>query len=309
MAKTRKPTVEEWWRRNLTGHGGSMRLERSLLKLLPHDPRCKLCNAPFRGFGGLVMRLTGRRPWAKNPNICTICERSARKYRGGAEIEVTLLFADVRGSTSVAETMSPLEFSALMNRFYGAATRVLQTDAVIDKLVGDEVIGLYLPFVKEGPARRAIEAAQELLVATGHADAVGPWLPVGIGVHTGVAFVGIVGSAETVTDFTALGDAVNVTARLASNAAGGEILVSEAALAAAGISGRPGAPPVGVEGASRTDRCAGAPGDGPDRSAYRCSMSVTGNPFAAASLARRTARARSRKAPRRTANLSPTATT
>jgi len=215
-----------------------MRLERTLLKVLPHDPRCKLCNAPFRGVGGLLMRLTGRRPWAKNPNICTICERFARKYRGGAEIEVTLLFADVRGSTSVAETMSPLEFSALMNRFYGAATRVLiQTDAVIDKLVGDEVIGLYLPFIKEGPARRAIEAAQELLVATGHADATGPWLPVGIGVHTGVAFVGIVGSAETVTDFTALGDAVNVTARLASNAAGGEILVSEAALAAAGISG------------------------------------------------------------------------
>jgi len=143
----------------------------------------------------------------------------------------------VRGSTGVAETMSPLEFSALMNRFYGAATRVLiQTDAVIDKLVGDEVIGLYLPFIKEGPARRAIEAAQELLVATGHADATGPWLPVGIGVHTGVAFVGIVGSAETVTDFTALGDAVNVTARLASNAAGGESLVSEAALTAAGIS-------------------------------------------------------------------------
>ena len=213
-----------------------MRMERNLLKLLPSDPRCKLCNAPFRGLGGVLMRLTGRRPWAKNPNFCTICERSARKYHGGAEIELTLLFADVRGSTGAAEAMSASEFSTLMNRFYAAATRVLiQSDAVIDKLVGDEVIGLYLPFIKGRPARRAITAALELLAATGHGEAALPWLPVGIGVHTGVAFVGIVGSTETVTDFTALGDAVNVTARLAASAAGGEILVSDAALAAADI--------------------------------------------------------------------------
>jgi adenylate cyclase len=134
--------------------------------------------------------------------------------------------------------MSPASFGRLMNRFYKAATDVLiRTDAVIDKLVGDEVIGLYLPiFTGPNHARPAVLAAKELLVATGHAEAEGPWLPIGIGVHTGLAFVGTVGGAEgTVTDITALGDNVNVTARLASVAAPGEALISEAAYSAGGV--------------------------------------------------------------------------
>ena len=134
--------------------------------------------------------------------------------------------------------MSPASFSELMNRFYRTATEVLiGTDAVIDKLVGDEVIGLYLPiFTGPNHARPAILAAKELLLATGHADEQGPWLPIGIGVHTGVAFVGTVAGAEgTVSDITALGDSVNVTARLASVAAPGEALVSEACHTAGGL--------------------------------------------------------------------------
>ena len=162
----------------------------------------------------------------------------AKRYPGGAELEISMLFVDVRGSTGMAEGMSPASFSQLMNRFYKAATDVLiRTDAVIDKLVGDEVIGLYLPlFTGPNHARPAVLAAKELLVATGHAEEEGPWLPIGIGVHTGLAFVGTVGGAEgTVTDITALGDNVNVTARLASVAAPGEALISEAAYAASGV--------------------------------------------------------------------------
>jgi adenylate cyclase len=162
----------------------------------------------------------------------------AKRYPGGTELEISMLFVDVRGSTGMAEGMSPASFGQLMNRFYKAATDVLiRTDAVIDKLVGDEVIGLYLPlFTGPNHARPAVLAAKELLVATGHAEAEGPWLPIGIGVHTGLAFVGTVGGAEgTVTDITALGDNVNVTARLASVAAPGEALISEAAYAAGGV--------------------------------------------------------------------------
>jgi adenylate cyclase len=162
----------------------------------------------------------------------------AKRYPGGAELEISMLFVDVRGSTHIAEGMSPASFGRLMNRFYKAATDVLiRTDAVIDKLVGDEVIGLYLPiFTGPNHARPAVLAAKELLVATGHAEAEGPWLPIGIGVHTGLAFVGTVGGAEgTVTDITALGDNVNVTARLASVAAPGEALISEAAYSAGGV--------------------------------------------------------------------------
>lgn len=129
-----------------------------------------------------------------------------------------------------------MEFTRLMNRFYDVTTRVLmKSDAWIDKLVGDEVIGLYLPFLGERRARIAVETAQELLRVTGHADPGGPWLPVGAGVHTGRAYFGVVGSEQTVSDITALGDAVNVAARLASVARAGEILVSDAAYRAAGL--------------------------------------------------------------------------
>lgn len=145
---------------------------------------------------------------------------------------------DVRGSTTLAENISATEFSVRMNRFYGAATDVLiKTDALIDKLIGDEVMAVYLPmFAGREPARLAVRAAQELLQATGHGDPDGPWMPVGVGVHTGMAFFGTVSGAEgTVTDFTALGDSVNIAARLASNAGPGEALISEATCAAAGI--------------------------------------------------------------------------
>ena len=161
----------------------------------------------------------------------------ARRYPGGTELELSMLFVDVRGSSRLAESMSAAEFSVLMNRFYKAATDVLiRTDAVIDKLVGDEVIGLYLPiFTGPNHARPSVRAAQELLTVTGHGQEEGPWLPIGIGVHTGTAFVGTVGGAEdTVTDITALGDNVNVTARLASMAGPGEALISDAAYAAGG---------------------------------------------------------------------------
>ena len=138
----------------------------------------------------------------------------------------------------MAERMSATEFSQLMRRFYAAATKVLvSTDALLDKLVGDEVIGVYLPaFAGSVPARQAVQAAQELLRATGHGDAGGPWLPVGVGVHTGLAFFGTVtGSEGTFSDFTALGDNVNVAARIASRAGPGEALISDAAYAAANL--------------------------------------------------------------------------
>jgi adenylate cyclase len=149
-----------------------------------------------------------------------------------------MLFADVRGSTRLAEQMSPLEFSRLMNRFYAVATEVLvRTDAMVDRLVGDEVIGLYLPgMAGQEHARNAIKAAQSLLGHTGHGDLDGPWIPVGIGVHTGLAFVGVVGGGDdSPTDFTALGDNVNITARLASQARPGEVLISDAAYTAADL--------------------------------------------------------------------------
>ena len=223
------------WRAILEGTAGAFAWGRGVFRRIPSAPRCKLCAAPFAGPGAPVMRLIDRGPWAKNPAICGFCFKQLERGRGGAEIELSLLFADIRGSTSLAESMGAGPFRHLMNRFYQVATGVLvANDAVIDKFVGDEVVALFIPALAgAGHAGRAVAAARELLAATGHGERDGPWAPLGIGVHAGSAYVGTVG--EDVTDFTALGDTVNVTARLASEAAAGEILVSADAAGMAGL--------------------------------------------------------------------------
>jgi adenylate cyclase len=161
-----------------------------------------------------------------------------QKYPGGTEIELSMLFVDVRGSTSLAERMNASDYSRLMNRFYKAATDVLiKTDAFIDQFVGDEAVGLYIPlFTGPNHARAAVMGAQELLRSMGYGGKQEPWIPVGVGVHTGVVFFGTIsGSEGSVTDVAALGDNVNVAARIASKAASGEALVSEAAYTYAGL--------------------------------------------------------------------------
>lgn len=143
---------------------------------------------------------------------------------------MTFLFADVRGSTTMAEEMGIVAFRDLMNRFYEEATKVLvESHAFIDKFVGDEVVAIFLPvFTGANHALPAVEAAQELLRATGHADPDGPWVPIGVGINSGSAYFGTIkGSQDTLMDLTALGDPVNVAARLASRAKQGEVLLTE----------------------------------------------------------------------------------
>ena len=223
--------MEHVWRAVLTGAEPGLARRRWIRSKIPSAPRCKMCAAPFRGPGGLVMQLSGHAPWPKNPKYCSACFRTLREKRGGAEIECSLLFADVRGSTPMAEQMSPGQFRALMGRFYDRASQVLfDHSAVVDKFVGDEVVAIFVPaFAGKQHAATAINAATDLLRAIGYGSVAGPWLPVGIGVNTGVAFVGSVGEGMD-AELTALGDVVNVTARLASQAGPGEILVTKAAV-------------------------------------------------------------------------------
>ncbi len=227
---------EEEWRAYLLGTHPKIRRGRGLFGHLPSEPRCKLCYAPFRGAGSLLTRPLGFTPWDRNPNVCRRCLAAlSKRTMSGAEIELTMLFADIRGSTSLAEGISGTAFSTILNRFYETASAVLtENDAVIDKFVGDGVIGLFIPgMTGDDHAAHAVEAARQILVRTGHADPDGPWVPLGIGLHTGVARVGMVGTPGGLMDFTALGDSMNTAARLASEAGPGEILVSDAACAAA----------------------------------------------------------------------------
>jgi adenylate cyclase len=233
-----KASPEEELRAVLTGeHRGLVGFRRAF-RSIPTSPRCKLCAAPFGGAGGAVLRHFGFGRLPGNPSICTNCIKDFRKGGAtGAEIPITLLFADVRGSTAIAERVRPAEFRAFLDRFYTIGTdTILYGDGLVDKLVGDEVIGLFFGGVS-GPqhAAKAIAAAIELLARASSNDAspTGP-IPVGAGVHTGEAYVGATGPAGAVDDFTALGDVVNTTARLASTAAQGELLVTLAAAEAAG---------------------------------------------------------------------------
>lgn len=228
---------DELWRALLTGEDPYFTTGRRRYRRIPGRPRCKTCQVPLGGAGARVVRLlAGIERARKNPNFCNICEKFVEEHPGGAEIEVSLLFADVRGSTTIAEALPATEFTRLMNRFYREANRVLvDSDAIVDKLVGDEVIGLYLPAIAPDHARRAVLAARDLLRATAHAGEGERTVAVGAGVHTGTAWVGAVGSRETVADFTALGDAVNVTARLAAAAGPHEVLVSDEAYAASAL--------------------------------------------------------------------------
>jgi adenylate cyclase len=232
-------TVDEMWFRLLTEGNARIRRNRPIYSRLPSNPRCVNCHRPFAGIGGACLRVfQGVQKSTKNPRFCAGCHSFTSQFPGGAEVELTMLFVDVRGSTTIAEKMEAPEFSRLMNRFYEAAINVLvRSDAFIDKLVGDEVTALFIPgYAGKDHAHKAVGAGKALLQVTGHGTAKGPWVPIGVGIHTGVAWVGsIAGASGAASDFTALGDNVNIAARLASIARQGEILVSESTYNAAQI--------------------------------------------------------------------------
>ena len=222
-----EPRVDsEFWRAILLGTFWQFRAGRWLLKHLPHEPRCKLCAAPFEGAGAPFMRMIGKAPWPKNPKYCGSCFKNLANNHGGAEIPCSLLFADVRGSTQLAESMRPGDFKTLMAHFFRTASAILvEHDAVVDKFVGDEVVAIFIPALTgDRHAAAAIAAGRALVVETSRGSH-GTGLPIGVGVHTGIAYVGSVGVDANV-DLTAMGDPVNVAARLASAAGPDEVLVT-----------------------------------------------------------------------------------
>lgn len=185
---------------------------------VPSSPRCAICGAPYAGIGGRLLGPFGYAPSRKNPRMCARCFELAPI--GGEEMEVGILFADIRGFTALAETQAPDEVAAHLNRFYAMAVEILCRRAIVDKLVGDEVMALYLPGLFSGePADHMLEDAEELM------RAAQSWVDIGIGLDLGKAFVGNVGAGD-VKDFTAIGDVVNTASRLQSAATSGEIILS-----------------------------------------------------------------------------------
>jgi adenylate cyclase len=182
------------------------------------------------GFTAPVMRAIGREQWLRNPHFCEKCESVLAEHRGGAEIEIAVFYADIRGSTQIAAGMRPAEFDALMQRFFETAIKVFTwSNAIVDKKAGDEVIAVYVPALTRPDYRQlAVAAGLKLLRATGHDDPAGPWLPIGVGVHSGEAFMGSIGVAGGNYQLAALGDTMNFGARLVAAAKVGEMIMSEA---------------------------------------------------------------------------------
>ena len=231
---------DEMWRNMLEGTDPDLvRLQR-MFRRIPKAPRCKLCAAPFGRPGSLFMGAFGWGRWPANPTLCRICARGLDKGKGGAEVQATFLFADIRGSTGLAEHLRPGEFQALLDRFYLISAEAIDAGGgLLDKYLGDGVVALFTPvFAREGrtPAAGAVAAGRQILerIRAGASDGRSA-LPVGVGVHSGLAYIGVMGTEGGHLDFTGVGDTVNTAARLGSVAEAGELLVSTAAAEAAGL--------------------------------------------------------------------------
>jgi adenylate cyclase len=220
---------EDWevaWRLHDTGLG---RMVALVLRLLPSSPRCGVCAAPFAGPGRFLVGPLGYRPSRKNPTVCSVCVEFAPP--GGMKMQTGVLFADLRGFTARFDGADPEDASLVLRRFYRCAEDVLFPDAVIDKLIGDEVMALYLPDLKRDVEHDRVpdlmlEHARDLLRSVGYGSSDGPFVEMGIGLDFGEAFVGNIGQ-RALYDFTAVGDVVNVASRLQGQAAGGEIVLSD----------------------------------------------------------------------------------
>ncbi|HKY42998.1 MAG TPA: adenylate/guanylate cyclase domain-containing protein [Pyrinomonadaceae bacterium] len=158
---------------------------------------------------------------------------------GGASQNITILFADIRGFTRISEHAPPEKIVSLLNRYFSAMTEIIFAHGgTLDKYLGDGLMALFgAPTATPDDASNALNAAvamQRRLLGINRElrDEGLPEIGVGMGLHTGEAIIGYIGSDRR-SEYTAIGDTVNTSSRLESNARGGEILISDATAKAA----------------------------------------------------------------------------
>lgn len=226
---------DDYWRDLLTGDPSALPRLSKLFRRMPAAPRCKSCGVPFAGPYTPVLRLFTFKPWPLNEQLCRPCFQGMAKQRGGAEVPVSLLFSDLRDSTTLAERTTPTEFKSIVDRFFSMVFAAVDSQGgVVDHIVGDGVMAMWAPgFGGPEHPRRAVAAGRKL-VSDLVADPLLRNVPAGVGVHTGVGWVGVVGETGT-HDFTVLGDVPNTTARLGSAGGGGELVMSQDIVQAAAV--------------------------------------------------------------------------
>lgn len=181
-------------------------------------------------------RLIGVKPSRMHPNLCTICESMFTKVKKNKQIEIdaTVMFADLRGYTSLSEQADPSVIARLLDLFYDkCAPAIWKRDGIVNKMIGDAVLSVFnFPMEREDHVRQAVLAAIEIqrkcrdmqaeLAALSGTDSP---VTIGIGIHTGTASIGEFGTAYK--DFTIIGSVVNKASRIQGAARSGEILVSD----------------------------------------------------------------------------------
>ena len=204
-----------------------------------HSLICKGCwqhmrlPIPIRGPFSLPLRLFGIKISRMNPNLCTICETMFTKVKRRKQVIIpaTVLFADLRGYTTISEAATSSDVVDMLHGFYDeCASAIWERDGIVNKFIGDAVLAIFnFPIMREDHVRQAVLAGldiqqrcsqrKRLVVGSG-----GVSVGVGIGIHTGPASIGEVGMAYK--DFTIIGSVVNTASRIQGTANAGEVLVS-----------------------------------------------------------------------------------
>jgi adenylate cyclase len=209
---------------------------------IPRSLICKGCwqhmrmPIPIRGLLSLPFRLIGVKSSRMNPNLCTICETMFTKVKRQKQIVIpaTVLFADLRGYTALSATAQSGDVVDMLHDFYDeCAAAIWERDGIVNKFIGDAVLAIFnFPIMRADHVRQAVDAAIEIRQKCSERKKLaigsdGASVGVGIGIHTGMASIGEVGTAYK--DFTIIGPVVNTASRIQGAAGAGEILLSKEA--------------------------------------------------------------------------------
>lgn len=220
---------EEVWKAIFeVGHPDLLK-QHWLHRKMPTKPRCRLCLVPFKGIGGWFMRRWGKAQNSRNPNFCNACDGFLEAFPGGAEVDMSILFVDIRHSTEYSDSNKPSDVSRRINTFLSEATAIITAqDGFIMAFYGDCIVAVWPPgFAGEEHAEKAQQAARKLAKSENMVDENGENIPLGVAVHSGNVFIGTVSALQgSFRDVSIFGQAVNLTARMASHASANQALAS-----------------------------------------------------------------------------------
>lgn len=186
---------------------------------------------PIRGPLSLPIRLLGVRISRMNPNLCTICETMFTKVKRRKQIVVpaTVLFADLRGFTALSQNTESSELTDMLHSFTDeCAQAIWARDGIVNKFIGDAMLAIFnFPIMRNDHVQQAVLAAQDIQRRWTQRRAVvtGASIGLGVGIHTGMASIGEIGTAYK--DFTIIGPVVNMASRIQGAAEAGQVLASQ----------------------------------------------------------------------------------